>query len=189
MNEELNNAVWAMAHGTLRNYIAPGLTSYLIGGPQNGKVRLFHSDRETREWVTPHSHRFDFTCLVLKGSATNIVFQRYWGNAGDLYVPGTLERREEFGDYEYVPGDKPYVYVETAHTYGIGETYSMKSNQIHSIRFARGSEVLFFEGPEVAQISVVLEPWSNGKRVPTFVTQPWMFEREASQATSTPEPT
>jgi hypothetical protein len=170
VNEDITKAVWAMAHSTLRNYIAPGLTSYLIGGEGHGKVRLFHSDRD----------RFDFTCLVLKGSATNILFQRQWGNDGDLYAPGTLKRRAEFGDYEYVPGEKAETFIEKAYTYGVGETYSMKANQIHSIRFARGSEVLFFEGPEVADSSIVLEPWSNGKRIPTFVTQPWMFERESA---------
>ncbi len=62
MSNQLIKAVLGMANNPIRHYIAPGLTSSLVGGGGHGKVRLFQADRETREWVTPHSHRFDFTC-------------------------------------------------------------------------------------------------------------------------------
>jgi hypothetical protein len=181
MDEALRKAVWKMANSNLRNYIAPGLTSYLVGGPDAGKVRLFHSDRNTREWITPHSHRFDFTCLVLKGRVTNILLRPLWGNEGDLYAAGKLKRAGKFGEYEFTPGTEVLAYAEERSEYSEGDVYSMTHAQIHSIQFARGTEVLFFEGPEVTDESVVLEPWSNGKRIPTFVTQPWMFERESPE--------
>ncbi len=34
--------------------------------------------------------------------------------------------------------------------------------------------------------SIVLEPWVNGKRIPTFETKPWMFERVSEDS---PDPT
>ena len=34
----------------------------LVGGGY-GKVRLFEASRRQQSGVTPHSHRFDFTCL------------------------------------------------------------------------------------------------------------------------------
>jgi hypothetical protein len=185
MNEALRNAVWRMANSEIRHYIAPGLSSYLVGGQDRGKVRLFRSDRETREWITPHSHRFDFTCLVLRGWATNILLTRAWGaDHADRYCAGTLKRKPgAFGEYEFVPGTATSEYLETSKTYHEGDVYSMTHNEIHTIRFSRDAMVLFFEGPELVDESLVLEPWSNGKRVPTFGTQPWMFERaEAPQA-------
>jgi len=53
----------------------------------------------------------------------------------------------------------------------------MKSTQIHSINFAKGTEVLFFEGPTIMDTSVILEPYVDGETVPTFKTEPWMFKK------------
>jgi hypothetical protein len=180
MNEALLKAVEAMANSPIRNYISPGVTSSLIGGRDYGKVRFFTADRETREWITPHSHRFDFTCLVLRGFVVNILLTRAWGaENADRYCAGTLKRKPDvFGEYEFEPGTSACEYVETAKTYREGDVYSMTHEQIHSIRFSRDACVLFFERPEVADESLVLEPWSNGRRVPTFETRPWMFERD-----------
>jgi hypothetical protein len=65
---------------------------------------------------------------------------------------------------------KPYTYMA-------GDTYSMGYEEIHSIRFDRGTKVLFFEGPQVTNLSWMIEPWVNGKCVPTFRTEDWMFEK------------
>lgn len=191
MNDALIEAVAEMQNSPVRNYIAPGLTSWLIGGNGHGKVRMFTSDRDTREWITPHSHRFNFTCLVLRGSVNNILFERSWhATEGDLYAVGILKAcGGGLGGYEYLPeaeGIKRWREIE--HTYGAGDTYSMTASQIHTIRFSRDAAVLFFEGPELTDQSFVLEPYSDGRRVPTFATQPWMFERE-SPVTVKPEPT
>lgn len=179
MNQQLIDGVWALANSELRNYIAPGLSSWLVGGPgNNGMVRLFDSEREQREWITPHSHRFNFTCLVLRGTVTNILLRPAFQEPGELYAVGSLRRKPgTFGDYEFAPGLQPQRFVEERHVYRAGDVYAMTSEQIHSIQFGRGAQVLFFEGPEVTDESVVLEPWANEKRVPTFSTQPWMFER------------
>lgn len=185
--KRIRDQVMAMANNPIRNYVTPGLTSSLVGGAFcTGKVRLFTSDRNTRDWVAPHSHRFDFTCLVLSGSVENIVFESAY-NSGDSFCPGTLTAKSGgMGGYEFESSYRRATYIESAATYTVGDSYGMIAKQIHSIRFSRGAEVLFFEGPEVTDKSTVLEPWSNGGRVATFQTAPWMFERlgDASPSTS-----
>lgn len=62
--------------------------------------------------------------------------------------------------------------------YTAGETYSMSSDEVHSIYFTKGAVVLFFQGPDVADTSYILEPVANGVHVPTFRVEPWMFRQE-----------
>jgi len=177
--QELLEIVNAMAHSPVKQYVVPGLTSELIGGKDSGTVRLFSSERQVREWITPHSHRFDFSCIVLDGMVENILFTladeaRY----ADSYSSGTLKCiGEGMGNYDIVRSNIPKKYTETATRYGVGESYSMKSNQIHSIKFYRDTKVLFFEGPALSDTSVFLEPFSNGQVVETFETRPWMFKK------------
>jgi hypothetical protein len=187
MTEAILLAVLGMRHSRIGNYIAPGLTSWLVGGQGHGKVRLFTCDRDTREWIVPHSHRFDFTCLVLAGRVTNVLLRRtYRCDRGNAYAVGTLRAPTGgIGEYEFTPGEEAEYFEEIERAYEPGETYSMEAREIHTIRFSRDSSVLFFEGPETADSSVVLEPWSCGRRVPTFATHPWMFDR--AQDTSSPE--
>lgn len=183
--EALHNAVNAMKHSHIRNYIAPGLTSWLIGGEGHGKVRLFTADRDTREWITPHSHRFNFTCLVLWGSVTNILFTRTGRrDQGNAFAAGKLKAPTGgIGAYEFCPGEAPEYFDERSYEYTAGETYGMRFNEVHTIRFSKSAAVLFLEGPECTTESEVLEPWSDGRRVPTFVTQPWMFQRSVVSET------
>lgn len=171
----------AMIHSPLQHYIAPGLTSYLVGGLEHGKVRMFHSDREQREFITPHSHRFNFACIVLSGYARNVIFEEVGRSAEETntYACGTMQPAGEFGEYAFTPGDTPRHFREIAKTYKAGEFYSMQRGEIHSITFGKETAVLFLEGPEVIHESVVLEPWSSGGRVPTFATREWMFKKSA----------
>lgn len=172
----LGAATDSLAHSIVRNYVTPGLTSALVGGAGHGCVRLLESDRDTREWITPHSHRFDFTCIVLAGQVENIEFTP--SSRGDLYACGTLRPIDGgLGQYEVVHGEIGETYAETTRIYGPGGTYSMRHHEIHSIRFSRGARVLFFEGPNVSDTSVFLEPYSNGATVHTFAVQPWMFQK------------
>lgn len=174
MNRDLRRMLDAMSTNEVHNYVLPGLTSALIGGEGRGQVRILNSDRDTREWVTPHSHRFDFVCLVLAGQVENIVFTRGQGN---YYAKGMIKPVEGgMGKYQVSRTSEWGGYVEHSTTYTEGECYSMRADEIHSIRFSRGAEVLFFEGPNVRDFSVFLEPWSNGRAVPTFETRSWMFE-------------
>jgi hypothetical protein len=180
--QDIKASVYTMARSRVANYATPGLNSWLVGGEGRGKVRLFKSDRDTREVITPHSHRFNFTCLVLEGEVTNIIFEHVYGErpGANAYAMGKLKAVEGgLGHYVYEPGEVERWFIEKATTYKAGDTYKMSYPEIHTIRFGRGACVLFFEEPELTQVSTVLEPWSNGKRVPTFMTHPWMFDKGA----------
>lgn len=171
-----------MAYGSLRNYIVPGLTSQLIGEGPKGKVRIFTSDRDQKNHILPHSHRFDFTCLVLKGSVVNTLYTpaQYGQTDGvDLYAVGTLAlgAAGKPGDCTLTPGTNGVPYVSAPRAYHQGDTYNMKASEIHSISFMKDCVVLFLEGPRLTDISVILEPWSDGQRVPTYGVQPWMFQK------------
>lgn len=162
-----------MRHSPVRNYVVPGLTSWLIGSPgPQGCIRLFECEREHLEPVIPHSHRFDFQCWVLSGWVRNRIWTRSFCG-GDWFVAST-HTKGRMGAYEVTEGGRErYSYRDT--TYGNDEWYSMTHEQIHSIWFGRGAKVLFFEGPEVVDFTTILEPVANGERVPTFKTEPWMF--------------
>ncbi len=167
-----------MKHSSVSNYATAGLTSHLIGGAAGfGKVRLFTSSRETTEFVTPHSHKFCFGCMVLEGRVENTIYTRETtlGSGTDLWYIGQLTG--ELGVYNYTPGDIARAFSSCTSLYSPGDVYGMDASTIHSIKFSRGSQVLFFEGPRVNDVSQVLEPCVNGHRVPTFKAHPWMFQR------------
>lgn len=168
----------SMARSEVRDYVIPGLTSALIGGEGKGMVRLFSQERHHEEPITPHSHRFDFNCLVLAGHVRN----RTWFAAddGDPYQESVLEHHGQFGDQtrRKAVGIQRWAYTET--TYFDGEVYAMRAEEIHSIYFGRDAEVLFFEGPSHSSTSVILEPVSGGRVIPTFRVDPWMFRRDAA---------
>ena len=176
--DALFRAVLPLAHSHLANYILPGVTSSIIASGPQGMVRMFTSSRETREFVTPHSHRFDFTCLVLDGWAENIVYQRSYACEGDRWHKSQLQRVTDGPRrYKVVALGEPAFYTEEVRRYGKGETYSMTHSAIHSIRFSRGARVLFFEGPQRQENTVILQPDDphTQQAIPTFDVARWMF--------------
>jgi hypothetical protein len=165
----------SMRHSTLGNYILPGLNSSLIGGtPETGRVRLFDMTREQNTLVTPHSHRFAFTCLVLRGQVTNKVWNNSTNSNADVFAVTELTYQDQPGKYTQRDiGHKLFNSVAT--NYFEGQWYEMRSEQIHSIMFSRNALVLFFEGPNITDKTVILEPVSIHGKVNTFKTEPWMF--------------
>lgn len=174
-------ALRRMMHSPVRNYAIPGLTSWLIGQPSAaGTMRAFTCEREHQEPITPHSHRFDFQCWVLEGSVRNRTWRRSYDNdpGADLFAVTTLRYGGDFGRFERVPsGVGKWRYSDAVHE--AGSCYSMRAEEVHSIYFSRGATVLFFEGPSTSETSIIIEPVCNGKTVPTFKVEPWMFERPA----------
>ena len=172
----------AMSYSHVHDYVIPGLTSSLIGGDGHGMVRMFSCEREHEEPITPHSHRFDFQCLVLAGEVRNRIWAR--STKGDLYEETILEHHGHFGDQ--TPAEKKEIsrwgYVESK--YATGMLYEMKADAIHSIYFSRGARVLFFEGPAYSMKSSMLQPVSGGRVIPTFRVDPWMFRKEDGEAQS-----
>jgi hypothetical protein len=167
----------SMMHSPVRNYAIPGLTSWLIGNPSpTGTLRFFECSRDHVEPITPHSHRFDFQCWVLAGTVKNRVW-RYSGSNGDIYGKSRLVYAGDCGKYtQERAGDDRFVFSDTV--YETGEWYSMTADMIHSIYFSNGAQVLFFEGPTISDVSVILEPVVDGETIPTFEVKPWMFQRD-----------
>lgn len=168
----------SMTHSQLQNYVIPGLTSSLVGAinPETGGVRLFECSRNHHESITPHSHRFDFQCLVLAGRVRNIVWTPTGDSTGDHYGETILAYKGAPGEYERRGGTLQR-YETRESIYSTGQWYGMRAHEIHSIYFDRGTSVLFFEGPEVTNQTVILEPFVGGQRVPTFEVKDWMFQR------------
>lgn len=191
-----------MQHSALRNYIVPGLSSHLLGGDaSHGKVRLFRAEREQTVGISPHSHRFDFQCIVLRGSVTNTVWTQATGpgTAGtpnEMMALSKLVYRGAPGEYTVQPLEQPQYFSKRSQTYtaptegqcsyGLPRDspfYSMRAEDIHSITFSRDAAVLFLEGPAKTHVTTVLEPFVNGARVPLFKIEPWMFQREGAAQT------
>jgi hypothetical protein len=184
-----SNVIRRMRHSSVRNYGIPGLTSYLIGGNHHGMVRLFEADRTTYERITPHSHRFDFTAVVLTGRVENVTFHRaqsvaeynhkeanpYW--VSFLNVIHDESGKPIPGEYDHFEGYGPVSFFEDREEYHPGDWYSIRHNEIHCIYFEKGTSVLMFESPNVVDQTTILEPIANGKRVPTFKVEDWMFLR------------
>jgi hypothetical protein len=162
----------------LRNYIVPGLTSYLLAtGTDGSKVRVFRATIEQQQAVTPHSHRFDFRCLVLRGRVVNRLWSRARGDeAGDTYLRSRLIYGGAPGAYELVRDAEPLRWTYYDIEYCAGDEYAMHADEIHSIQFSRDAVVLFREGAPVSAESVIIEPWCEGAVVPTFRVEPWMFQ-------------
>jgi len=179
------NTLNAMKHSPIRNYVIPGLTSWMIGekASDGSCVRLFECERNHVEPIVPHSHRFDFACHVLEGVVTNRLWRKDDEPTGkrhfDAYTAISLKYLGEVGNYSRsVIGVDEWCYQDR--TYKAGERYSMKANEIHSIYFSKGAKVLFFEGPTETDSSVVLKPFVDGETIDTFKVESWMFKKEVS---------
>jgi hypothetical protein len=164
-----------MKHSPIGNYGGiPGLTSWLIGEPGKlGLVRLLECSRDHQEPIIPHSHRFDFHCVVLAGTVRNLTWIPT--ERGDQFQITKLRYRGAAGKYEREIGGMSRWAILTRE-YKAGDEYAMAANEVHSIFFARDTSVLFFEGPQVSDTSIILEPVVDGEALPTFKVEPWMFK-------------
>jgi len=161
----------AMKSDTLYNYVIAGLDSSLLN---NGKVRYFENSRRHQDQITPHSHRFDFVCLVLTGQVVNRLWNPLQSGRGDLFQVSQLNYTGEVGHHKVTTlRQESYSYNDCV--YVEGEVYSMQSDEIHSIIFSPGAKVLFFEGPTIANTSVILEPVVRGRVIKTYEKRDYMF--------------
>lgn len=171
---EILEIIRKMQTSKVSNYVIAGLDSYLL---ENGNVRVFKNNRNHQDQITPHSHRFDFTCLVLNGYVINKVWTECTGKDGDLFQLSELIYSGDIGEHRKKPiSNKSFSFNMT--TYKTGQTYSMKAEEIHSIEFSKGAVVLFFEGPTVREESLIIEPVVNGEVVPTYEKKSYMFKRD-----------
>lgn len=169
-----------MKHSPLHNYAGiPGLTSWLLGNPsEKGTIRMFECSREHFEHIIPHSHRYNFMCLVLAGHVDNTIWTTCESSrqVGDMYRSTDIEYEE--GKYVISGLGEACYWMNRTTRYKAGEMYSMDADEVHSIKFSRGARVLFFEGPQVSKESLYIEPYIDGETIPTFKVEPWMFLKD-----------
>lgn len=170
MNNLDLEALRSLSHPPLHNYILAGLDSHLLGAT----TRVFVNTRESTGKITPHSHRFGFQCLVLRGSVVNTLFIESM-EGDDYQVTETLYLGKP-GEYETIKTGRAR-YLPESHTYIAGDWYGMTDDEIHSISFSRDAIVLFIEGKQKTDRSVYIEPYINGETIPTMKTEPWMFQK------------
>lgn len=176
MNPDVIKHLVSMRHSPLHNYIVPGLTSWMIMDRGDlGKIRLFECSRDQQEFITPHSHRFDFSACVIRGKVRNTLWVPV-ENGGDQYMVTSTKYLGKPGQYE---SKQEYVQRFTSDTlsHHEGEWYSMKFNEIHSIKFSRGALVLFIENRAMTDTTKVIEPFVDDEYLPTMKTEPWMFRK------------
>ena len=180
IDDRVRNHLLAMGHSTISNYIVPGLVSTLIGEDLTGssKIRLFSNTRTQDMPITPHSHRFDLACMVLKGSVENTIYHQ-WGDTSQSFTDDFAVSRLKYGgspgDYTLAP-ESVHSFSRRVSTYVAGQWYFMNHEAIHSIKFSKGALVLIFEGPNKTNESVILEPHVSGKTIRTFEVEDWMFQ-------------
>jgi hypothetical protein len=161
----------------VHNYIVPGLTSWLIGeNPVTSeKVRAFTCSVNQQIGITPHNHRYDFQCQVLRGQVINTIWIE--DSNGDEFVETRIKYGNEVGTYERQE-TKISKYIANPEVYFPGDWYGLDHDEIHSITFSKGAFVLFFEGKTLTNHSIMLEPYINGRHIPLGKVQDWMFQRE-----------
>lgn len=167
----------SLAHSKIDNYVWPGLSSRLLGGGSFGKVRLFENTRYQYTDIVPHSHRYDFLAVVLKGTVMNRLWYESASADAELYELLTLTYDGQPGQHYVSNSGVQANYEYQTSVYKSGEMYSMTFDQIHSIEFSKDAIVLMFEGPAVSEVGQILQPVVNGVVVPTFKTQDWMFQK------------
>jgi hypothetical protein len=99
-----------------------------------------------------------------------------WGG-GDSYEVSDLKYQGALGKHEKTTIERAK-FERVCSSYGEGQEYFMQAEEFHSIFFERGTAVLFFEGPNRLDYSQVLEPVVDGKVIPLFKTEEWMFRGE-----------
>tara|TARA_R110000851_G_C12822952_1_gene539806 strand:+ start:64 stop:603 length:540 start_codon:yes stop_codon:yes gene_type:complete len=173
----LANMLQDMKQDKVSNYVIAGLDSYLVS---NGNVRMFENSRNHQDQITPHSHRFNFACLVLEGSVINREWFETSEEEGDFFESTILHYNGKIGSHtKSKEGRSFYAYLDTKHKEG--DCYAMSAQQIHSIQFSKGAKVLFLEGPQITDTSIIIEPVIDGVVIPTYENKPYMFNQGDSK--------
>lgn len=176
----LQKHIGTMAHSELKNYIIPGLSSFLVGGKgNNGLVRMFDASREQLNSITPHSHRYSLFCLVLSGEVWNDTWSKSaFDNVGEEFQKTTIVYNGKPGQYSnHVDAPENGMWCYERRIYVESEVYFIPHDEIHSIKFVDDAKVLVFEGPQVTDTTHVLFPLCDGMVIDTLAIEPWMFQK------------
>lgn len=171
--EKIRNMVELMKTDTVKNYVIAGLNSSLLS---NCTLRYFECDRRHQDTVTPHSHRFDFFCIVLEGWVVNRLWTECQEPDGDLFQVSAMKYEGEFGKYTRKELRQDY-FTYSDFKYVAGEFYSMDAEQIHSIFFSKNAKILFFESKHQIKSSNIIEPVVDGEVIKTCNKLDYMFKK------------
>lgn len=167
----------------INNYIIPGVSSEILCETAvGGKIRIFKASRTQMQYVTPHSHRFNITTIVLQGWIRNTVFH----HTSNPEEEGAEEYQESVLTYDGVAGEydckklknKTEYYVAETVKYTQGQIYTMAHHNVHSIAFSKDAEVLIIESPQKEPKSIIIEPVINNKHIHIMEVKDWMFEHQ-----------
>jgi len=162
-----------MKTSRVANYVIAGLDSYML---EAGNVRMFENSRNHQDQITPHSHRFDFVCLVLSGYVINKIWTHTNDELGDVFEESVIKYSGKIGEHSKQKCGRNYYNFE-CNKYVEGQCYSMTSEQIHSIQFSKGAKVLFFEGPSLSEESIIIEPVVDDLVINTYESRDYMFKK------------
>jgi hypothetical protein len=113
------------------------------------KLYFFEGVKPSEQLVMPHDHRYDFTTTVLAGEMANTIFRETAQplSSGEVYNRW-LYRTPLNGHSNPFEWDEQ-VALETWSMvrYGRGETHSMASHQIHTIKVYQDTILMLKQGP------------------------------------------
>jgi hypothetical protein len=174
----------------IENYAMIGLTSYLVTNRSDSKgcMRMFHAERHSIQMITPHNHRYDLDCRVLRGTVVNTLWLEAHNCVGSEPPLEGKPTYDRFGVSDIIYGGTPGEYqrrrnreswfrpVAHVHTADRNPEYSMASHEFHSITFQKDACVLVFEGPTESSVSQIIEPYCPNKFIETMRVESWMFK-------------
>lgn len=167
----------AFNSSTIKNYVVPGLESVLLGESDGFKVRMFHMTEHQMMHVTPHSHRFNLLSYVLEGEVEHITYHETtrYDDLQKLFKLAVLEQEGQLGEYKTNIHSNGSFRCYSA-KYVAGGSYFLNAEDYHSVVFAKGTKVLFIEGPQVATPKILV-PLVKGTVCSTLFTADWMFQK------------
>lgn len=172
-----------LKHSPIKNYVVPGLTSWLITQPgPNGCMRLFTASRSQTHFVTPHNHRYDFTAFVIQGYVVNTIYRLIKeedenDEMSDAERFAVCDLHKDFTGVFAVEQKESAMFVPEESEYHQGSSYSMRYEQFHTIEFSKDAIVLVIESEQKSGISEILQPVVDGVMIPTFKVEPWMYQK------------
>jgi hypothetical protein len=163
----------------VNDYTVPGVNFWELSKcPQTGLKRFgFNAEREPTRYVVPHQHLGGLQFTVLKGTAVNQRFIQpvtggtltcLWSVSRIKNTPNGVLRLDGGSVYAMMALDEE--------VYQTGKTFKLRYDEIHTIRYNKGSVVVFTEGLHQQDAVTILEPLdSMGNPIRMHEIEPWMF--------------
>jgi hypothetical protein len=129
---------------SFRNYHVKGFDYICIKRSPLETVKLYFFDGDVSklpEVVAPHDHRYDFKTYVLAGGSQNMWFKECRQHEGEIFERFAYETPLNGGE-GFMHVGQTRLKMESRGTYRPGQCYSMKYNELHTIRMVHNETVL-----------------------------------------------